>query len=200
MNYSQIVAIAALGFVTAGCATTKKVGSGAFAVAKAPFQVADAALTGTERVLNIANKAVSIAEKTSNLVPILPGSNAKLSIAAVQAQAGLIRSAFNGFGPSHNNAKTIADTYGSYASAAYNQSCNTTPIQSYRAAASTYRAAGQPYAPTISNSRSIQSARPHTVPNPYSNPKYRPSASYSSRGTRVSSTNSSTGRTHSTKR
>ena len=108
MKYSRIAMVMALAASTAACATTQKIGNGVVTVVKAPIDIADAALTGTERVLNVADKAVSIAYKTRAVVAGVPGVDPLSSLNTIQAQTSAMRWALGGLDNAQRAATTVS--------------------------------------------------------------------------------------------
>ena len=108
MKYSRIAAIIALAASTAACATTQKIGSGVVTIVKAPIDIADAALTGTERVLSVADKAVSIAAKTRSVVSGVPGADPLASLKTIKAQTSAVRWALGGLEKTQRAATTVS--------------------------------------------------------------------------------------------
>ena len=108
MKYSRIAASIAFAATTAACATTQKIGNGVVTIVKAPIDIADAALTGTERVLNVADKAVSIAYKTRSVVSGVPGADPLASLKTIKAQTSAVRWALGGLEKTQRAATTVS--------------------------------------------------------------------------------------------
>ena len=156
MKYSRIAAIIACAASTTACATTQKIGNGVVTIVKAPIDIADAALTGTERVLNVADKAVSIAYKTRAVISGVPGADPLAGINTIKAQTSAMRWALGGL----DNAERAATTV-SYASSGRNfVSSTSSPVNQTRAAAS-YVPAQRAYTPATN--QYVKSRTPQTT-------------------------------------
>lgn len=110
MNFSRMTSVAALLFVTSACATTQKIGNGVATIAQAPVRLADGALSRTERVLVAADKAMEIAERTSNFVNNIPSNTSQLTVNALRVSNNIVRSSISGFVSPRQVVHTAANT------------------------------------------------------------------------------------------